>query len=106
MQDVCVTRLGTQAGTAQGGTMLELLERPAVTPARGTQDDVMNRAALWIVDALAEELARDMTQDRRMLVQALLRRAGYEQADNLVPGDAEAVRAALVARLAGRLAQG
>lgn len=86
--------------------MLELLERPAVTSARGTQDDVMNRAALWIVDALAEELARNMTQDRRMLVQALLRRAGYEQADNLAPGDAEAVRAALVARLAGRLAQG
>ncbi len=66
----------------------------------------MNRAALWIVDALADELVRDGTQDRAALIQALLHRAGYEQADGLVPGDAEAVRAALVARLAGRLARG
>ncbi|WP_446654814.1 hypothetical protein [Blastomonas sp.] len=66
----------------------------------------MNRAALWIVDALAEELAADKTLDRAALVRSLLRRAGYEQADCLVPGDAETVRAALVARLAGRLARG
>ncbi len=65
-------------------------------------DDVMNRAALWIVDALGEELAADKTLDRAALVRSLLRRAGYEQADCLVPGDAETVRAALVARLAGR----
>lgn len=86
--------------------MLEILDRPAVTRKSGAQDDVMNRAALWIIDALADELAADRTQDRAALVQALLRRAGYEQADCLVPGDAETVRAALVARLAGRLARG
>lgn len=86
--------------------MLELLERPAVTRWNGAQDDEMNRAALWIVDALADELAADGTRDRGALIQALVRRAGYEQADCLVPGEAETVRAALVARLAGRLARG
>jgi hypothetical protein len=86
--------------------MLELLERPQTKPLRGSQDDGMTHAALWIVDALAEELARDSTQDRGALVQSLLRRCGYEQADCLVPGEAETVRAALVARLAGRLARG
>ena len=86
--------------------MLELLERPDFMPKSDAQDNVTSRAALWIVDILADELARDGTQDSGALVQALLRRVGYEQADGLVPGDAETIRAALVARLAGRLVQG
>ncbi len=65
----------------------------------------MTQAALWIVDALAQELARDAGKNRTQLIEALVRRAGYEQADSLVPGDAELCRAALVARLAGRLAR-
>lgn len=65
----------------------------------------MLQAALWIVDALAEELANNSTLDRKALVQTLVRRAGYEQADWLMPGEAGQVRAELVARLAGRLAR-
>jgi hypothetical protein len=85
--------------------MLELMERPVDARARRSRDDAMTQAALWIVDVLAEELARDADCDRAALVEALMRRAGYEQADSLIPGDGEKLRAALVARVAGRLAR-
>lgn len=95
-----------------GCAMYEILERPAVarcgrhaeTLGR-TQDHAMTQAALWIVDVLAQELARDFGKNCTELVDVLLRQAGYEQADSLLPDNAEQVRAALVARLAGRLAR-
>lgn len=65
----------------------------------------MSQAALWIVDALADELASNAGHDRAALMQALVRRAGYEQADSLMPKSAQQLSAAWVARLAGRLAR-
>lgn len=65
----------------------------------------MSQAPLWIVDALADELAKDATQDRGSLLRGLVQRAGYEQADNLLAQDSDQVRAALVSRLVGRLAR-
>lgn len=86
--------------------MIELLDRPLSTTSRLPQDGDVSPEALWIIDILAEELAADATLDREELIHALLRRCGYEQADCLTPGDAQTIRAALVARLAGRLARG
>ncbi len=65
----------------------------------------MTQAALWIVDVLAQELPRDSGKSRSELVEVLLRHAGYEQADNLLPASTEQLRAELVARVAGRLAR-
>jgi hypothetical protein len=95
-----------------GCAMCEILERPAVarcgrhdeTLGR-TQDHAMTQAALWIVDVLAQELPRDSGKSRSELVEVLLRHAGYEQADNLLPASTEQLRAELVARVAGRLAR-
>ena len=95
-----------------GRAMYEILERPAAARCGRhdetldrAQDHAMTQAALWIVDVLAQELARDSEKSRTELVEVLLRHAGYEQADNLLPGSTEQLRAELVARVAGRLAR-
>lgn len=68
-------------------------------------DAQLSEAVLWIIDTLAQELDAGGAMDRRGLVQALRRKAGYEQADSLYPDGREKLQAELVARLAGRLAR-
>lgn len=84
--------------------MHHVIERQPMNDQKA-QHDALSRAALWIVDALALELADDPAMDRQALVRALHNRAGYAQADALWPDAQEALQAGLFARLAGRLAQ-
>ena len=88
-------------------SMQETLERPNVMAAKIATLLTANsaQAAIWIIDALANELAEDETLDRSALIGKLMQNAGYEQADALWPDSVEARRAELVARLAGRLAR-
>lgn len=87
--------------------MQETLERPNVMAAKIATLLTANsaQAVMWIIDALANELAEDDTLDRGALIGRLMHKAGYEQADALWPDGVKARRAELVARLAGRLAR-
>lgn len=85
--------------------MQTVIERPHLMAQNNSREDVLSRDALWVIEVLAHELAGDAGADRSALVEALLRHAGYEQADALWPKGHQALQAALVARLAERLAK-
>lgn len=83
--------------------MQNVIDRPQAMAHGNSQDDTLSREALWVIEALAQELADNAKADRRALVEGLRRKAGYEQADSLWPDRNDALRAKLVARLAERL---
>lgn len=105
MDDVRVNHLGLDDNRSHMPMMQNVIERPKPMAHEISQESALSRAALWIIDALALELAAEPAKDRKALVEALRRRAGYEQADALWPDAHEALQAELVARLAGRLAR-
>lgn len=80
-------------------------DRPAPPVDHAAHTRGVARAAMSIIDALAQELADDPQIDRAALVAALRRRMGYEQADSAWPDEHRTLDIALVGRLAERLAR-
>lgn len=102
MHDVRVSMLGLDDCGSHTPGMQNAIKRPTMGD-HDAREVKVTRAAQWVVDALAFELAAEPGLDREALVTALARRAGYAQADSLWPDAQEELQAGLVARLADRL---